>query len=219
MSLINAHTHSPSPDAIVSIQPGETLMDGFFYSVGIHPWSLGKQFDIEALDAAAADSRVVAIGETGLDALASAPMDLQEHLFRHHIALSERLKKPLVIHCVRAHEQLLGIYREMHPVCPWIFHGFRLKPTIARMILDAGIYLSLGANFNRASARLIPADRLLLENDADRATDIRTVAAAVAAARNQSVEEIIAGASANLQSIIRQSLQDQCLPGQTENPS
>jgi len=204
MALINAHTHSPSLDAIVSVEPGKKLMDGYHYSVGIHPWNLDKPFDIKVLDITAADPRVIAIGETGIDVLASAPMAQQEHVFRYHIELSERLKKPLIIHCVRTHGQLLKIKRELNPAQPWIFHGFRLKPTIARLLLDAGLYLSLGSHFNQESARLIPNDRLLLENDTDNATNIRTIAAYVAAARNQSTEEIIAAASANLQSIIFQ---------------
>lgn len=179
-------------------------MDGYHYSIGIHPWHLDKPFDIKVLDAATTDPRVIAIGETGLDALASAPMTLQEHLFRYHIELSERLKKPLIIHCVRAHEQLLKIKRELRPTQPWIFHGFRLRPTIAGQLLEAGLYLSLGTHFNHESARLIPSNRLLLENDAESATDIRTIAAAVAAARNQDTEGIIATASTNLQSLFFQ---------------
>lgn len=202
MNLINTHSHFLSPDAIVSVSPGQILDKNFKYSVGIHPWDLNKPYSIDLLDKDAESPYVIAIGETGLDRLTDIPVELQERMFLHHIDLSERLKKPLIIHCVRAHGQLMKIKRELKPVQPWIFHGFRLKPTIADNLIDAGFYISLGPRFNPDSARIIPDDRLLIETD-NSDIDISMVAATVADARHSSTDNIISIASSNLRNIFQ----------------
>lgn len=92
-------------------------------------------------------------------------MALQEEVFLQHIALSERLGKPLIIHCVKALDRLLRLRREQNPTMPWMFHGFRGKPQQLRSLLDAGFYVGFGFRHNTESLRLCPLERLLLESD------------------------------------------------------
>ena len=92
-------------------------------------------------------------------------MEWQEEVFLQHIALSERLGKPLIVHCVKALDRLLRLRREQKPTMPWMLHGFRGKPQQLRSLLDAGFYIGFGFHHNAESLRLCPAERLLLETD------------------------------------------------------
>ena len=53
--------------------------------------------------------------------------------------------KPLIIHCVRAHEEILEVFDKHKPTVPVIFHGYNNKQAIAGRLLSAGYYLSFGA--------------------------------------------------------------------------
>lgn len=181
MKLFDTHTHHLRHDAWVNRAPGDILAPGYTYSVGVHPWDAGS-FDLRALEEAAAQEAVEAIGETGLDTLRGPSLEVQEPVFRAHVDLSESLGKPLVIHCVKAFDRLMALKKELKPTQPWIIHGFRGKPQQAEQLLRAGFHLSLGPNFNPETARVIPSDRLHIETD-DSHVPITEVAAAVAAAR------------------------------------
>ncbi|MCM1292436.1 MAG: TatD family hydrolase [Bacteroides sp.] len=182
--IIDIHTHHLSHNAIVNIDVCQALTDGYLYSVGHHPWEDPSIFSEERLLQSASDPRVVAIGEAGLDALKGGSLEEQTRIFMSQIRISEALGKPLIIHCVRTHDRLLSIHREVKPRQPWIFHGFRLKPTIADALLREGLYLSLGPMFNADSAAMIPDDRLFIETDDDPEADIGRVAQRVASARS-----------------------------------
>ena len=99
---------------------------------GIHPWQADKAFGVPDL------SGKLAIGECGLDALRGPSLEVQEEVFRGQIALSERLGKPLIIHCVKALDRLLKVQKTPIPSQKWMFHGFRGKPQQLRSLLDAG---------------------------------------------------------------------------------
>ena len=144
---------------------------GFFYSVGIHPHDL-VDVDIEEykcrVDLFTFLSRmepVVAIGEAGLDKLVNIPMDEQMEVFRFAVSISEMRQKPLIIHCVRAMEELLAVRKEMSPKQPWIWHGFRGKPEQAKQLLDQGFYLSFGWLYHEETMAMVPKDRLFIETD------------------------------------------------------
>lgn len=191
--IIDIHTHHADRyrSAVVNVSPAEAaalvaqLGEDARISTGIHPWESDHvtDSDLDRLAAAARLPMTVAIGETGLDAMRGAPLDRQTDLFAGHVTLSEELSKPLVIHLVKNLDTLLALRRSLSPSQPWIVHGFRGKPQQARSLVDAGCHISLGARFNPDTARLIPADRLLAETD-ESATDIDSVIAAIAAARN-----------------------------------
>lgn len=168
MLYIDFHTHHlPTENGVVAVVDGRDTW-------GIHPWRAypqhlpeergeSKSFPLEE-DLGEA-SRCLAIGECGLDALRGASMERQEEVFLQHIALSERLGKPLIVHCVKALDRLLRLRREQKPTMPWMLHGFRGKPQQLRSLLDAGFYIGFGFRHNAESLRLCPAERLLLETD------------------------------------------------------
>lgn len=186
--MTDSHTHHQLPDAVVNLDPCTTplgplsLRPGMLYSIGIHPWNCAAvtDDDLRWVRALAADPRVVAIGETGLDSvhtgyslspssdeLVEVPPDIdaQLSLLSFHISLSEAICKPLLLHVVKRYPEILKLRRRLRPRQPWIIHGFRGKPGLARELLSAGFYLSYGEHFNRASVALTPRDRMLVETD------------------------------------------------------
>lgn len=217
MALLDCHTHNPERwrDAIVSCRPGEfgrlsaDYPDAVF-SVGVHPWdtatcdAAGLERSIQMLQDIATDPRVGAIGEAGLDGLRGASDDVQETVLRRQIELSETVGKPLVIHCVRRYDRMLHLQREMRPQQPWIWHGFRGKPELARQILAASPhnYISLGERFNPLAAATIPTDRLLAETD-ESPLPITQIITSIASSRLDAAPALTHHLAANLHVIIK----------------
>ncbi len=186
-NIVDIHTHNlrAHPPAVISVEPDFDLDPSHLYSVGIHPWhsDLVDTLTLQLLDLKAQAPNVVAIGETGLDTLRGAPLDRQAQLLQHHIELSERHVKPLVLHIVRAFNQIMALRRSISPSQPWIIHGFRGKPQLAMQLLGCGFHISLGERFNPATAAIIPDDRLHFETDESQ-LPIDTIASQILSHRN-----------------------------------
>ena len=175
--ILDCHTHrqAPAADAIISTSPiGFVTQGSQMWSVGLHPWDLPlycadnlriKDEIWVELVAAAASPYVAAVGECGIDLTHGGLLATQMLAFRKQALLAERLRKPLIIHAVKAHDFITGMKKDIAPEMPWIIHGFRNKPTIAEIYLKAGCWLSFGEKFSPESLDITPADRLLAETD------------------------------------------------------
>lgn len=147
---LDVHSHTrQSADNVIVIKNEYplTAQTNSFFSVGIHPWyfsaeNLDKQFS--ALKKMALHPNCVAIGECGLDKNISTDFSLQLSVFQQHILLSEELKKPLIIHCVKAFQEIITLKKEFKPQQTWILHGFTKNEHVAKMLLNCGIKLSFG---------------------------------------------------------------------------
>lgn len=198
--ILDIHTHkkAPQPEAIVSIRLGhdnqpELDTDDQLYSIGIHPWDIPASVAPEmweTLEKYAASPFVAAIGECGVDLKCGVPMFRQLEVFKHHIEISERLRKPLVIHDVKGDDIVCGLRRDLHPSQPWCIHGFRGKPAAAAALLRAGCYLSFGEKFNPDSVKVIPSDRILAETDESKLS-INRIISNISAVREEDLTGII----------------------------
>lgn len=180
MELLDIHSHHWSGNPCRTILNIRFLKDDFalepgrFYSLGVHPWEveLENRIDWELFEELAGNPQVLAIGECGLDKQVHAEdMQAQERVFSRQLAIAEKLRKPLLIHNVKSTGIIELLKRSSLNDVPWIQHGFRGKPELAREMLRAGFYLSFGARYNEDSLRTVPLDRLFLETD-DSMTDI-----------------------------------------------
>jgi TatD DNase family protein len=147
-------------------------------SVGIHPHEADGHADLgeAALLAAAEHPRVIAIGETGLDYYYDhSDRQVQQALFRRHIAVSRATGLPIIIHTRDAEDDTAAILRdEMEQgAFPALIHCFTASADFARIVLDLGLTISLSGivTFKNAKdlqdiAAAIPQDRLLVETDA-----------------------------------------------------
>ena len=96
---------------------------GSYYSIGIHPWEVRESNvsqQLSFLQQQLQRKQFVAVGEAGLDKLAKASMELQLAVFKEQVKLSEKLGLPLIIHCVKAMEELLAVKKESRPQQPWV---------------------------------------------------------------------------------------------------
>ncbi len=83
---------------------------------------------------------------------------------------------PLILHLVRAQDNLLRLRKELHPDQPWVIHGFRGGINQARQLLRAGLYLSFGRHFHPESLAAAHAEgRAFLETDDDATLSILSV--------------------------------------------
>ena len=170
---LDIHTHHPAPQPMgvvaVSVDDFHPI-EAQKYSIGIHPWLSDKNISEETwnkFEKLAKLPCVVAIGECGIDLGNDKGGVLYRQLlvFKRQIEISEKLGKPLVIHDVKAHDIITGLKRDLNPKQKWVIHGFRNKPTVARMMTDRGIYLSFGEKFNPSSLSTVPQNLVLAETD------------------------------------------------------
>lgn len=151
--------------------------EGVFAAVGVHPHDAKACPGGEvpgSIAAWAGDSRVVAIGETGLDFYYDhSPRDVQGECFRQHIDLAVKLGKPLIVHVREAYDEALEILRSgKADRCVGVIHCFSGEWRHAAEALDLGFYISFAgpvtyprANGLREVAAEVPLDRLLCETD------------------------------------------------------
>lgn len=175
MYYLDMHTHRQAAEAeAVAIVCCLVEADGKvdpttapYRSYGIHPCRIEGDGEAQwsALLRCVGQPECVAIGEAGLDRLSPIAMSLQTTLFERQAVLAEQWRKPLIVHCVKAWEELLACRKRLRPEQPWVIHGFRAKEPLARQLLRQGLYLSFGRYFHPEAARAAWPDRLLLETD------------------------------------------------------
>jgi TatD DNase family protein len=149
-----------------------------FCSVGTHPHYAHEELDVTAADLVAATrpSKVVAIGEAGLDYhYDNSPRDAQERGFRSHIAAARETGLPLVIHSREADDDTARILEEESGkgAFPAVLHCFTGGPELAHRAVALGHFVSFTGILTfknsaalRAIAAELPADRILVETDA-----------------------------------------------------
>jgi TatD DNase family protein len=202
---IDIHTHGGTPSEEVFIIESLMAHEGrnpedipdIACTYGIHPWHLSHETYKDLLNRvrnSVSGSNIVAVGEAGFDRLRGATVDLQHKAFNEQISISEEICKPVVIHCVRAWDELLSAHKKLRPAMPWLIHGFRGSIELAGQLLSKGFYLSFWFDFvvrpeSSALLKILPADRIFLETDgAD--VDIRDIYKKVATDLEISVDEL-----------------------------
>jgi len=143
-----------------------------YYSLGIHPWHIDIQKikdDLSSLKMACHNPNVLAIGECGLDKICEVSFKLQQDVFKEQILWANEIAKPLIIHCVRAYEDVLQMLIDNENIMPVIFHGFNKNETIAQKIIQSGYYISFGKDITKIELEkiiiAIPLDKIFLETD------------------------------------------------------
>lgn len=157
----------------------------FSLVLGVHPHSAGRCDKTDLAQLAAlfkgegaarglAD-RLVGVGETGLDFHYDfAPRPQQERVFYAHLELAQQLDRPIVIHARESEDRVCDILSDFPTLAGRVvFHCFSGDTDLARRVLDLGHYVSFTGvvTFRKsetiqATARYVPADRMMVETDA-----------------------------------------------------
>lgn len=144
-------------------------------SVGIHPHCAAIPIDISRLRELAEHSRVVAIGETGLDFFRDwAPRKDQEEWFRAQITLAKELNKPLIIHSREAGADCLAILKETKASeVGGVFHCYAENAEFAKELEKINFIVSVPGILTFKNAKTlqeamlkIPLEQIMIETDA-----------------------------------------------------
>lgn len=175
MRLINVHSHHPSREGEISIQniyrDFEQVQDTGLYSLSLHPWFIHTNWQecFDKIRSIAHQKNILAIGETGLDKLCTTSFVIQQEVFIEHIKLANEIKKPIIIHCVKAFSEVIQILRAHNRNCPVIFHGFHKNLELAQQLIKNGYYLSFGKALQKQNMqdviKELPLSHLFFETD------------------------------------------------------
>jgi TatD DNase family protein len=198
------------------------------YAVGVHPLDTQHWRDDTAAvleTAARADPRVVAIGELGLDLFRATNLEEQLSVLRPQLDLAQALDLPVIIHCRDAAEPMLAELRQRQArgLCPrGVMHCWGGTPEEMAGFLELGLYISFSgtvtfakAEDTHACARVVPADRYLVETDCpflapvprrgkrNEPAYVAAVAARVAELRGETLAQVAATTTANAAALFR----------------
>lgn len=177
MEFFNLHTHKwtnqPNVLELVNQYPQEFDATIPYYSIGIHPWFIVEErikADLAIIESKLQEANCLAVGECGLDKRIEVPMELQQMVFEKQLLLAQHYKKPLVIHCVAAFQELIAIKKKMNISVPILIHGFSKNIQVAKQLVDNGFYISFGKYLLlnpelEAVFKSVPNNRFFLETD------------------------------------------------------
>ncbi|RZJ54639.1 MAG: TatD family deoxyribonuclease [Flavobacterium sp.] len=192
MEFFNFHTHQstnqPNILELVNQYPKDFNASIPFYSIGIHPWHIKEEKideELKIIEEKLQTKNCLAIGECGLDKRIEVPFELQISVFEKQLVLAEKYRKPVIIHCVAAFQEMVAIKKKMKITVPVIIHGFSKNGQLANQLIKDGFYLSFGKyllkNTELKTVFLeIPNDRFFLETDSIEESIIEVYAKAAA---------------------------------------
>ena len=178
--FVDIHTHTLRTEdhllQIVNLDLEQPCPEQGYYSYGIHPWALDKaEFQKEEafalLEERLKSPNVLALGEAGLDKMHKESFEKQMELFEQQIELSEVFQKPMILHDVKSHNEILALRKKHKAKQPWILHGFNGTEQDIKQLTGQGLYLSVGESLLHSerkiynSFKFIDLDYLFLETD------------------------------------------------------
>ncbi|MCP3918749.1 MAG: TatD family hydrolase [bacterium] len=218
-------------DLVTSEQCFELCADqpGLYPTAGIHPHDASDSTESarEAIEAMCRRDACVAVGETGLDYFKEySPREAQLESFHWHLALARELDKPVIVHCRDAHEDTARAIGE-YPGVRGVMHCYTMGPDELPPYLAAGLCISFSGvvtyaknDANRAAAREVPSESLLVETDCpflapqghrgkrNEPALVRRVVEQLSTVRGTSFEETAHLTSANADTLFALSRQD-----------
>jgi TatD DNase family protein len=180
--FIDIHTHhlqeSDETVRVINRYPGEDIpvFNGRnFFSVGLHPWKIKTEDEnnqsLLMMEDALELDHVIFVGECGLDKLAETDFNEQKRVFQIQAFMAEEFRTPLIIHCVKAWNEILELLNKNKPTVPWIFHGYNGNAEISRQLSRKKALFSFGELLFREnskaieSLRLLPLHKIFFETD------------------------------------------------------
>ncbi|MBL0331950.1 MAG: TatD family hydrolase [Chlorobiota bacterium] len=176
--FIDFHTHNYSNKIdvieILNLSFDNLELLSKYCSIGIHPWFIDDDkilYRLNQLSEFAIIKNIISIGEVGLDKFIDKNIDIQIKVFINQVQISEKLSKPLTIHCVKAFNEIIALKKSLKPKMPWIIHGFNKSLQTALSLTSSGFYISFGESIFKDKIRTkkildeLPFDKLFFETD------------------------------------------------------
>lgn len=144
----------------------------FYGTIGIHPLHEGNIDSLLELYQSQDSSKIVAVGETGLDKSNPDSMMEQEQKLIKTIELGNILDLPVIIHANGTNREVMDIIKKHIPKSGFVFHCFQPDLKILEEIVEMNGYISVGTPITRPTAKkslevikTIPIENLLIELD------------------------------------------------------
>ncbi|MGI9392563.1 MAG: TatD family hydrolase [Parvibaculales bacterium] len=147
-----------------------------YASIGVHPHEADKEnnLTLEKLIGYSSQSKVIALGETGLDFYyENSPKEAQIQAFAVHIEAAKQTKLPLIVHTREAEQETCRQLEEQKGEISGVIHCFTGTKELADRALALGFYISVSGIVTFKNAQNlrdvladIPLERLLIETDA-----------------------------------------------------
>lgn len=198
---INIHTHhlkvNENSISLLNIYPQEDPCNNLFFSTGIHPWQIEQSnwlIHLESIEQKLKNPKCIAVGECGLDKNIEIPFELQKEIFEKHIYLSEKFKKPLIIHCVKAYNEMIQLKKQHQPTQKWLIHGFNKRFEVCKPLIAHHFFISFGVGLltNKSTQNSFinaPLQFIFLETD-DSNVSIEEIYQKAAELKQISIEEL-----------------------------
>jgi TatD DNase family protein len=194
-------------------------------TVGVHPH--GAKYVtpevLRELEELAGSTRVVAIGEVGLDYYRDlSPRDVQRSVFAAQLELARKVELPVILHNRQSTDDLVAILRKASRKHVGVVHSFLGDGALAEIFLGLGLYLGIGGPLTypanaalRDAVRDAPLDRLVLETDCPYLTPvphrgkrnepayIELVAAEIARVRGIPIDDVLRATTENARALLR----------------
>ncbi len=179
--FVNIHGHRQANNIqewvmmnlMASEYPPDDIENGY-YSVGFHPYNVGKVEEEETLNKvrlSTENPNVFAVGEIGLDKSIEAPFDAQMRIFKRQVEIAEFADLPVILHVVKAFNEMLEFMKSHQPAVPMIIHGYNGSRQMAEELVKAGFLISFGEAIAREHSKIVeallsvPVEKLFLETD------------------------------------------------------
>lgn len=203
---IDIHTHMGHDESeTVTVQnffPGEkfpAFKGRNFYSLGLHPWNIKSpeenNFQLSLIKEVIGFDHVIFIGECGLDRKTGGDFSEQLRVFEAQAQIAEEFKKPLIIHCVKAYNEVFEVYKKILPKVPWILHSYNGSLELTRQLSHFNIMFTFGKYLYYPASKAIeafqwlPLERIFLETDESNC-HVEKIYSKAAELKNTGIEEI-----------------------------
>ncbi len=203
--FVNIHGHRKANNIqewvlrslMASQYPPDDIEYGY-YSVGFHPYNVGKfdeQDTLNKVRLSTENPHVIAIGEIGLDKSIETPLEVQKRIFEKQVGIAEFADLPVILHVVRAFNEMIEFMKVHNPSVPMIIHGYNGNKEMATDLVRAGFLISFGEAIAgdhskvREAFQAVPIEKIFLETD-ESEMDIREVYSAAAELKKVSLDQL-----------------------------
>ena len=163
-------------DSAMKVKEYSNEYSNMYYSVGIHPMEVEKKTSLDQIEHIFEDelknkySKLIAIGETGLDYHFDYPIELQKKYFLEQIKLANKYELPIIIHSRESQEDVYKILKENAVKKAGIMHCYSGTPEMSKKFVEMGYYLGVGGPVTRykdveETVRITPIDKIVIETD------------------------------------------------------
>lgn len=214
----DVHTHKrPNDDQSVicfyNYIIGQKFLPSSIYTAGVHPCYISSKdlMQFNHLEKIITDINLIAIGECGLDKICNNNWDLQIEVFSKQIQMANQIQKTLIIHCVRAFDEIVNVLKKENNTVPVVFHGINKNPNLLNSLINRGYIISLGDFILRGRhddfIRKVDLEKILLETD-NSSTCIKDIYAYFCQIRNITLEQLKEQIAQNVEDVFNYKIGD-----------